>query len=123
MIDIARRKHLGNPDAKFLISSSPNQLSDYSIASGIFNVRQGRSNDEWLDYIKNTLEVLNEASRLGFAFNCLTSYSDADKMSNHLYYADPCVIFDICKRRYSQNVALLHDYGIYEFTILVRKTK
>jgi hypothetical protein len=31
------------------------------------------------------------------------------------------VIFDICKRKFSRNVALLHDYGLYEFTILVRK--
>jgi hypothetical protein len=30
-------------------------------------------------------------------------------------------LFDLCKRRYSRNVALLHDYEIYEFTILVRK--
>lgn len=32
-----------------------------------------------------------------------------------------CALFDLCKRRYSKNVALLHDYGLYEFTILIRK--
>ena len=57
----------------------------------------------------------------GFAFNCLTSYSDAHKMRDYLYYADPCALFDLCKRRYSRYVALLHDYKLYEFTILVRK--
>ncbi len=67
------------------------------------------------------LDVLDRTSRSGFAFNCLTSYSDADKMREYLYYADPCALFDLCKRRYSRNVALLHDYGLYEFTILVRK--
>jgi len=30
-------------------------------------------------------------------------------------------LFDYCKRTYSRDVALLHDYGLYEFTILVRK--
>ncbi|REM56201.1 class I SAM-dependent methyltransferase, partial [Mycobacterium tuberculosis] len=49
------------------------------------------------------------------------SYSDASKMRDDLYYADPCALFDLCKRRYSKSVALLHDYGLYEFTILVRK--
>jgi len=39
----------------------------------------------------------------------------------HLYYGDPCFFFDHCKRRYSRQVALLHDYGLYEFTIIVRK--
>ena len=50
----------------------------------------------------------------------LTSYSDPDRMRPDLYYGDPCRLFDHCKRRYSRHVALLHDYGLYEFTILVR---
>ena len=29
--------------------------------------------------------------------------------------------FDFCKRNFSRNVALLHDYGLYDFTIIVRK--
>ncbi|MBC7939785.1 MAG: class I SAM-dependent methyltransferase, partial [Chitinophagaceae bacterium] len=37
------------------------------------------------------------------------------------YYPDPLDLFDVCKRRFSRNVALLHDYGLYAFTILVRK--
>ena len=43
-----------------------------------------------------------------------------ERMRPDLYYADPCRLFDHCKRRYSRHVALLHDYGLYEFTILVR---
>jgi hypothetical protein len=65
--------------------------------------------------------MLNLNSRLGFAFNCLTSYSDSDKLRDHLYYANPNELFDFCKRQYSRNIALLHDYDLYEFTILVRK--
>jgi len=42
-------------------------------------------------------------------------------MREDLYYADPCFIFDYCKRNFSRNVALLHDYELYEFTIIVRK--
>jgi hypothetical protein len=64
---------------------------------------------------------MHEFTARGFAFNCLTAYSDQDKMRPDLHYADPCELFDICKRKYSRNVALLHDYGLYEFTILVRK--
>ena len=41
-------------------------------------------------------------------------------MRPDLFYADPCWLFDQCKRRHSRDVALLHDYGLYEFTILVR---
>ena len=59
-------------------------------------------------------------SRRGFAFNMLTSYSDADRMRSDLHYGDPAAYFDLCKRRFSRNVALLHDYELYEFTIVVR---
>lgn len=41
-------------------------------------------------------------------------------MQDYLYYADPYALFDVCKR-YSNNVALLHDYDLYEFTMLVRE--
>ena len=50
----------------------------------------------------------------------LTTYSDAEKMRPDLYYGDPTFFFDHCKRNYSRNVALLHDYELYDFTILVR---
>lgn len=121
MIRAAEQRYQEKSQARFILSSEPDQVADYGVASGIFNVRLGRSDDEWLSYLEATLDILDRTSRLGFAFNCLTSYSDADKMRDYLYYADPCVLFDLCKRRYSRNVALFHDYGLYEFTILVRK--
>ena len=121
MIQAAEQRYQEKPRARFILSSEPDQVADYGVASGIFNVRVGRSDDEWRSYLEATLNVLDQTSRVGFAFNCLTSYSDTDKMRDDLYYADPCVLFDYCKRHYSRNVALLHDYGLYEFTILVRK--
>jgi SAM-dependent methyltransferase len=121
MIRAAEQRHQDRGKARFVVSSKPDRVADYGIASGIFNVRLGRSDDEWRSYLEATLDVLDHTSRFGFAFNCMTSYSDADKMRDYLFYADPCVLFDLCKRRYSRNVALLHDYGLYEFTILVRK--
>lgn len=121
MIEAAEKRYKGNLNARFIVSSSSNRVADFSVASGIYNVRLGKSDDEWKAYIETALDALNQTSRLGFAFNCLTSYSDLDKRRDHLYYADPCTLFNFCKKRYSLNVALLHDYSLYEFTILVRK--
>lgn len=121
MINAARVRYAKDINAHFAVASEPPEIADYAIASGIFNVRLGRNDAEWREYLEATLEVLNRTSKKGFAFNCLTSYSDQDKMRDYLYYADPCVLFDLCKKRYSRQVALLHDYGLYEFTILVRK--
>ena len=121
MINTARKLYTSIPNARFINSSEPDQLADYGVASGIFNVRLGRSDAEWIEHLTSTLDILDRTSNRGFAFNCLTSYSDKEKMRDHLYYADPCILFDLCKLRYSRQVALLHDYGLYEFTILVTK--
>lgn len=121
MIRAAEQRSQDTNQARFILASEPDQVADYGVGSGIFNVRLGRSDAEWRVYLEATLDALDQTSRIGFSFNCLTSYSDADKMRDYLYYANPCVLFDFCKRRYSRNVALLHDYGLYEFTILVRK--
>ena len=122
MIEAARTRLTGRGNARLMQGGVPDTINDYGIASGIFNVRLGRTDAEWQAYVEQTLDVLDRTSRLGFSFNCLTSYSDTDRMRPDLYYADPLRLFDFCKRRYSRNVALLHDYGLYEFTILVRKT-
>lgn len=121
MIAAAQRRHDGDARARFVCMGAPDQTADFGIASGIFNVRQQRPDAEWREYIENTLDELDRTSLRGFAFNCLTSYSDEEKKRSHLFYADPLYFFDLCKRRYSRNVALLHDYELYEFTILVKK--
>jgi SAM-dependent methyltransferase len=121
MILAARQRYRKTSEVRFILSDEPDQIADYGVASGIFNVRLEHSDDEWRTYLESTLDLLDKTSRIGFSFNCLTAYSDEDKMRDYLYYANPCELFDFCKRRYSPDVALLHDYGLYEFTILVRK--
>jgi SAM-dependent methyltransferase len=122
MISAASTRHKSVPGASFTIAAEPTETADYGIASGIFNVKQYRTDEEWKVHLVETLDKMAATSRQGFAFNCLTSYSDPPKMREDLFYADPCWLFDLCKRKYSRNVALLHDYGLYEFTILVRHT-
>lgn len=121
MIQAATNRYRNEPNAQFAVSAEPLGVCDYGIASGIFNVRLGCSDAMWLAHIHASLDILSRTSTRGFAFNCLTSYSDADKLKHYLYYADPLQLFHFCKKRYSRNVALLHDYGLFEFTILVRK--
>jgi len=122
MVEAAQARHASVGTACFFHASEPGQRADYSFASGIFNVRLDHPDNEWRDHVLQTLDVLDRSSSRGFAFNCLTSYSDSDKMRPYLYYADPCDLFEHCKRTYARDVALLHDYGLYEFTLLVRKS-
>lgn len=93
------------------------QVSDYSLASGIFNLKGNNSDNQWNHYIKETLCVLSKNSRKGFAANFLTSYSDVDRRDSSLYYSDPCEIFRFVKEEITPRVVLLHDYREYDFTI------
>jgi len=120
MIEAARERHAGDARARFVGDRSDLEAGDLVVASGIFNVRLAVSDAAWLDYMLDTIRDLASLGRRGFAFNALTSYSDRDKQRADLYYADPRVLFDFCKRMFSKRVAVLHDYPLYEFTMVVR---
>lgn len=111
------------PESKTVkwISSAVDNKYDYSVASGIFNVKLEQERKEWEEYIEATLRDLDSKSSKGFSFNMLTAYSDKEYMKDYLFYADPLYYFDFCKKHFSRYVALLHDYPLYEFTVIVNK--
>jgi SAM-dependent methyltransferase len=106
---------------RFLSERSELTAVDFVVASGIFNVRMDTDDADWHDYMISTIDDLAALARRGFAFNALTAYSDPDKQRQDLYYADPLAIFDYCKRNHSPLVTLVHDYPLYEFTMIVRR--
>jgi len=120
-IEAARKAHVGKTKRTFLAEKDQLPECDYTVASGTFNFRGELSFEAWTELVIHELNIFNKVSHKGFASNFLTKYSDADKMRPDLYYADPLFLFDHCKRNFSKNVALLHDYKLYDFTILVRK--
>ncbi|HTX02775.1 MAG TPA: class I SAM-dependent methyltransferase [Candidatus Acidoferrales bacterium] len=120
MIESARALHAQNERAAFSADSGSLQPADFVVASGIFSVKMDVPTAEWENYVHATIERMHALSRKGFAFNLLTSYSDPERMRTDLYYAVPARYFDLCEG-YSRWVALLHDYGLYEFTLVVRK--
>ena len=98
------------------------QPADYCIGSGLFNMKFLETRQ--MNGKQYMLARLFGHVGLSRQQGCLLIRSpvilipiicDAD-----LYYADPrwCSIF--VKRSLAKQVALLHDYGIYDFTILVR---
>lgn len=120
-IETARQAHMDKPRRVFFTDKSQLPICDYTVASGIFNFRGEQSFEDWTAYVLSVLHEFNQLSLHGFSSNFLTKYSDADKMRPDLYYADPMFLFDYCKHNFSKNVALLHDYRLYDFTLIVRK--
>jgi hypothetical protein len=93
---------------------------DFAIASGIFNVKGDVSIEAWDRYVRDIMDILARAGRRGFAFNVLSLSSERERRSDSLYYVDPGEMLSYCLARYGRSVALLQDYGLYEFTVIVR---
>jgi len=123
MVIAGRETHRDFPNAHFTTRESEVPTVDYLLAGAIFNIKLEASYEDWQAMVVSTLERMNGLCSKGFSFNMLTKYSDADRMAQRpdLFYGDPLFFFDLCKRTFSRNVALLHDYDLYDFTILVRK--
>lgn len=121
MVEAAKDLYGRYPYCSFTTNPAELAPADFVVSSGALNVKLDMANWAWEEYVLHTLENFNELGRKGFAFNLLSRYSDPTMRRDDLFYADPLGMFDHCKKRFSRLVALLHDYPLYEFTILVRK--
>ncbi len=120
--EMTRAAHERLADRGFTIVTSPENLpeADYTIASGVFNVKLDATGGDWECLMLETLDRMGAISRRGFAFNCLQRPAEPAERKSELYYADPCAVFEHCRRRFSRRVSLLADYALAEFTVLVR---
>lgn len=117
---LAAAKEYTGKDAKVNLIKAESVLfsADYTFISGTFNVKFETSDAEWTKFILNHIDLIAEKSLKGFSFNLLSTY--VDWKENHLFYGDPLYFFNYCKKNISPYVSLLHDYPLYEWTILVK---
>lgn len=118
MIEQAWEQQSDVPDCVFVTDSALLPQADYTVASGIFNIKLDTPRDEWEAYITDTIATLAAHSKRGFAFNMLKAHPDPQRVNPHLYFGDPNFYIDYCSRELSSRVAMLGDYGLYDFTIL-----
>ena len=69
MIAAAKRRWKHNTGAKFSTDSACRELADYSLASGVFNVKLNWPVAEWESYVSSILSDLRANSRRGLAVN------------------------------------------------------
>ena len=117
----------GNKDPKVfffcknILKSNLNTSYDYIFINGTFN-NKTRNNYSWM---KEILSLLILKTKKKIIFNNLSKY--VDYKDKNLFYADPLVIFDFCKKKLSKNVSIDHSYFIkknvipFEFTTTVSK--
>lgn len=120
MIIQARRLWAKRPDTEFSVGNELSGYSDYTVASGIFNVKLRQPEPQWTRFIKATLVHMHAHSRHGFAVNFLAPLTYTEKPLPELYRAEPELWCDYCERALGAEVTLLTGYGMREYTLLVR---
>jgi SAM-dependent methyltransferase len=105
----------------FLVGTKAESLFDYILINGTLNLRLGQSEEYWTSYCMDTILDLNSQCTKGLSVSFLTNERDGFEPGNRVYYADPSIWLNFFITRVSRRITLLHDYGVPEFTILVRK--
>ncbi len=119
MVHVARQKWKHKPGVAFEQGHRPSRMADYSVASGIFNVKLNATVAQWEAYIANTLDELHATSRIGFACNFLTLLAPGSRDVPQLYRAASAKWVTHCETQFNAEVAILDAYGMREFTLLI----
>jgi SAM-dependent methyltransferase len=123
MIERARRRHSG-PDRRFTTRTTGFRIADYSVASGIMNVSLGHSHEIWEGFVARTLAQMRATSRLGFSVNFFSDMTrpgtPASPAVDDLYRTRPEKWASYCEDELDCAVETVTDYGMKEFTLLVR---
>lgn len=120
MIAHARRLYSRRPNIRFAKGSKFPRNADYSVASGIFNVKLEQEIDVWESFIEQTLAGLKARSRRGFSVNFMLPDRQRHVMNKMLYRTTPERWAEFCQDRLDCSVETIADYGLREFTLLVR---
>ncbi|MCB9991196.1 MAG: class I SAM-dependent methyltransferase [Rhodospirillales bacterium] len=119
MVEEGRQLFADDERISFVCESEIEDSADYIVASGIFNHHFGTDPAVWQEHIMNTVAQMVDKAAKGAAFNIMTTHVDFQE--DYIYYADPAYMLDQCLERFGRHVRLLHDYPLYEFTVLIDK--
>jgi SAM-dependent methyltransferase len=105
---------------RFAVGNASPRVADYSIASGIFNVKLDASPRRWEQFVAYTLAGLRASSKRGFAVNFKTRNRDNHRAPAGLYVTSPKAWIRFCEQQFGWTAEPLQGYGLDEFTLLVR---
>ena len=107
-------------NTEFIIANTPPRIADYSVASGIFNVKLNQPEALWTQFIEKTLTTMHATSRRGFAVNFLAPLAEGATGKPELYRAPSTLWGRYCEQAFGAAVEVLGSYGMREYTLLVR---
>ncbi len=121
MVEAARGRWAGRPQTTFICDRRCRTSADYSIASGVFNVRLGCPVAAWEAYVASILGNLRAVSRIGFAVNFMQPL-EAQPVEANLYRTSPARWIACC-HGLGCAADVVGGYGMREFTIVARNPR
>jgi SAM-dependent methyltransferase len=121
MVDAARSRWGHVPQTRFETASASLRMADYSIASGLFNVRLHHADTDWDPWVARTLRSLHAGSQIGFAVNFLSPPQPGESSPPALYRPAIEQWKSFCENDLESTVEPITGYGMREYTLLVRR--
>ena len=121
MVDSARSRWGQLPQTRFEMAGAALRLADYSLASGLFNVRLHHPDSDWEPWVAHTLQGLHAASQIGFAVNFMSPMQPGESSPQALYRPALEKWTSYCENALQSTVEIITGYGMREYTLLVRK--
>lgn len=118
MIREAERRYKDNR-AFYFVADRALEITDYSFASGTFNLKLHCPDKDWQQHTEDTLGQLWSKTKKAMAFNMLSLENEAQ--SDKLHRAAPDAYLDFCRKELSDRVELIDDYPLEDWTIFVRR--
>jgi SAM-dependent methyltransferase len=120
MVRHAKRMWQNRGHARFFVANASPRIADYSVASGIFNVKLNQPTERWEGFVAKVLSDMHATSRRGFAVNFMVPRAARQAAQPGLYRTLPEPWIGYCEQELGSSVELLTGYGLREFTLLVR---
>jgi len=114
-------KALPSDGVSLICSDKVEERADFVFTSGIFNLKLGCDHESWQQYVFDTILHMYDMADRGIGFNIMTDV--VDYKENHIYYQNPQEMLGFCLKNFGTKVVLVHDYPLYEFSVLIRKRK
>jgi SAM-dependent methyltransferase len=114
------------PDARFELRDVrdepyPEGAFDYCIICGVFTSKLGNSYAETVTLVQETLKSVWPSVTVGLGFNSISKHVDWERQDLFHWPIDDIMAF--CKRDLSRHVSFMLDYGPWEISTLVRKSR
>jgi SAM-dependent methyltransferase len=121
MLRRARRLWRNRSNVSFVHDHASPRLADYSVASGIFNVRLNQPRDLWERFVATALDQLHRTSRRGFSVNFMRAPPVGTPERQGVYSTGPERWAQYCTDQFGAATEVIDGYGLREFTLIVRR--